>query len=150
MVGIPGSGKTTYARRYLGHALRISFDELRLMLSGVAYDSRNESRVIAIGHAALEAAMARAYAWGQDVLLDATNVTRERRRHYLRLADSYHLPAIAVYVPVDVEEAVERDRGRHGAVGEAVVRHYHDQLQVPTVEEGFVAVIDAGGRRLDD
>jgi predicted kinase len=150
MVGIPGSGKTTYARRHLAQALRISLDDLRLMLTGVSYEPRSESRVITIGHAALEAALARAYAWNQDVLLDATNVTRERRRHYLRLAEQYRLPAIAVFVPVDVEEAVARDRRRRYPVGEEVVRRYHEQLQPPTGDEGFVEVITANGRRLDD
>jgi predicted kinase len=150
MVGIPGSGKTTYARRYLSQALRISLDDLRLMLTGVSYQPRWESRVIAIGHAALEAALARAYAWNQDVLLDATNVTRERRKHYLRLAEQYRLPVVAVFVPVAVDEAVARDRQRRHPVGEEVVRHYHEQLQPPTGDEGFVEVITANGRWLDD
>jgi predicted kinase len=141
MVGIPGSGKTTYARRYLAQALRVSLDDIRLMLTGVAYDTRYETAVVAVGHAALEALMARAYAWRQDVLLDATNVTPDRRRQYLRLAERYRLPTVAVYVECSLEVALARDRARPDRVGDDVVRRYFFQLKPPTTDEGFVEVI---------
>ena len=140
-MGIPGSGKTTYARRYLAQTLRISFDDLRLMLTGVAYDSRVETAVITVGHAALEAALARAHVWRRDILLDATNVTRDRRRQYLQLAEKYRLPAVAVYVECSLEAALARDRARPNRVGDDVVRRYHLQLQPPSTEEGFEEVI---------
>lgn len=141
MVGIPGSGKTTYARRYLGRALRLSLDDLRLMLTGVAFDPRYETIVITVTHAALDLMLSRARHWHQDILLDATNTTSDRRSFYIRLAGQYGLPAVAVFVDCSLEVAVERDRQRPDRVGEDVVRRYHAQLQPPTVDEGFAEVI---------
>ena len=141
MVGIPGSGKTTYARRYLAGALRVCLDELRLMLTGVAYDSRYESAVVAVGHAALEALLARAREWRQDVLLDATNVTRDRRQVYLKMAERHKVPAVAVYVECPLATALARDRARSGSVGDEVVRRYYAQLEPPGTDEGFAQVI---------
>ncbi len=140
MVGIPGSGKTTYARRYLGNALRISLDDVRLMLTGVAYDSRVENAVVTIGHAALVAALAHAHTWRRDILFDATNVTRDRRRQYLKLGEQYGLPAVAVYVECGLEVALARDRARPNRVGDDVVRRYYAQLEPPTPDEGFAEV----------
>lgn len=140
MVGIPGSGKTSYARRYLAQALRVSLDDIRLMLTGVAFDPRYETAVIAVGHAALEVLLARAHAWRQDILLDATNVTRDRRRQYLRLAEQYRVPVVAVYVETSLEKALARDSVRPDRVGAEVVERYYRQLRPPTLEEGFAEV----------
>lgn len=141
MVGIPGSGKTTYARRYLGRALRLSLDDLRLMITGVAYDPRYESIVIGVGHAALDLMLSRARVWHHDILLDATNATVDRRRFYIRMAEQYGLPTVAVFVDCPLDVALARDRRRPDSVGEDVVRRYHSQLQPPTPEEGFAEVI---------
>lgn len=141
MIGIPGSGKTTYARRYLGHALRVSLDDLRLMLTGVAYDARFEGVVVMVAHAALTALLSRRNPRSSDVLLDATNVTRERRQQYVRLAEQYGWPTVAVYVACDLEEALARDRRRPNRVGDEVVRRYYEQLVPPSADEGFAEII---------
>ena len=141
LVGIPGSGKTTYARRYLAQALRLSFDDLRLMLTGVPFHPDYEAMVISVGHAALGSLLARARGWGRDVLLDATNTTRGRRRFYLGLAARHALPAVAVYFDCPLEVALARDAARERRVGEAVVRRFHAQSQPPTVAEGFAEVV---------
>ena len=46
MAGIPGSGKSTYAREQLGHCARVSFDDLRRMMSGTDYALDYEPMVI--------------------------------------------------------------------------------------------------------
>src|SRR5438876_1120917 len=70
LVGLPGSGKSTYARRELPGVARISLDDLRMMMSGVAYDARYEPLVAEAAAAALEALLRRAREWGCDLVFD--------------------------------------------------------------------------------
>lgn len=141
MVGIPGCGKTAYARRYLGHALRVSLDDLRLMMTGQPYCERYEALVVAGAHALLEALLARANARRQDVLLDATNATRSARQGYVRMARAYKVSPVAVYVACDLATALERDASRARPVGAGVVRRFYTWLQPPSLDEGFDEVV---------
>jgi protein phosphatase len=140
LVGIPGSGKTTYARRHLPEALRVSFDDFRLMLTGVAFDRAHEPYVVAAAHATLRALLARVRRWRRDVVLDATNVTRARRRFYIALAHRRGIPAIAVYLSCPLDLALARNRQRPAAVPELAVRRFYAALQPPALDEGFAAV----------
>ena len=83
LVGIPGSGKTTYARKFLSHALRVSLDDIRLMISGRAFDLNYEPAVAVAGEAMLSALAASARGWQADLLFDATNATPSPTRHCL-------------------------------------------------------------------
>lgn len=141
MVGIPGCGKTTHARRHLGHALRVCLDDLRLMLTGQRYCKRAEPAVVVGAHALLEALLARANAWRQDILLDATNATRSVRQRYVRLARSHNVSPVAVYVTCDLATALARDAARPDPVGADVVRRFHSRLRPPNLAEGFDEVI---------
>lgn len=140
LVGIPGSGKTTYARTQLSHALRVSLDDFRLMLTGVAFERANERYVVTAAHATLRALLARARRWQRDIVLDATNVTRARRRLYVAMARRRSVPTIAVYLSCPLEVALVRNRQRPAAVPEHAVRRLHAALQPPSVDEGFAAV----------
>lgn len=141
MVGIPGSGKTSYARRHLAQALRVSLDDLRLMMTGRPIYFPVEPAVVVASYALLDALLARASASRRDVLLDATNVTRAGRRRYIRVARAHNISPVAVFVDCPVEQAVARDRLRPNPVGEAVVLSFHRRLQPPATNEGFDEVV---------
>ncbi|MBI2321441.1 MAG: ATP-binding protein [Chloroflexi bacterium] len=142
LVGIPGSGKTTYARRHLADALRVSLDDVRLMLTGVAFDPAFEPYVVAAAHAALGALLRRAARWRRDVVLDATNITRQRRRYYLAIAARRAIPTVAVYLRCPLDVALVRNRQRSPAVPDDVVCRFHAALEPPTLDEGFAAIYE--------
>jgi predicted kinase len=141
MVGLPGSGKTTYARRRLGQALRISLDDLRLMLTGRTFDPRVEPAVAVLGHAALSAMLSNARAWGVDVVFDATNISREWRRRSLQLAAQYDVVPIAVYLDAPFEAVAARNRRRSHPVPDEVMERFRSQMEPPDISEGFAEVV---------
>lgn len=142
MVGVQGSGKTTYAQKYLPQALRVCLDDLRLMLTGVAFEPRYEPIVMVVAEAILHALLPRAHQWQRDVLLDATNVTAERRRPYVRLARQYDLEPIAVYLACDLATALKRNGSRPNPVPQEAIHRFYEQLEPPTKAEGFAQVLE--------
>lgn len=140
LVGLPGSGKTTYARRRLPNTIRISLDDLRLMMSGRTYDERYEPAVAAAGTAALRAVLANARDWGMDVVFDATNVSRAWRERSLEVAAGTGIVPVAILIRCPLEVAIERNRRRRFPVPEEVIRRFHDSLEEPSREEGFAEV----------
>ncbi len=144
LVGIQGSGKSTYARQYLRHCLRVSLDDLRLMLSGVAYDPATEPAVSSAAAAMAEALLSQLDDWQRDLLFDATNVTRELRGRNLVRARRHGVEAVAVYFACPLEVALERNARRPNPVPEEIIRRFHAQLEPPTFDEGFADIIVVG------
>ena len=141
MVGIPGSGKTTYVRQKLGHALRISLDDLRVMLHGKAFDPTIEPAVSVAGDALIEVLAEYAAKNARDLLVDATNVTRARRARLVAVAIRLGMCPISVFLPCPLAVAHERNRGRPNPVPRFVVEGFFRRLEPPTRDEGFADVI---------
>ena len=144
LTGLPGSGKTTYARRALASAVRISLDDLRLMMSGVAYDPGREPLVAAAADALLETLLARAAAERFDLVFDATNVTRAWRVRAIEQARRHGVEPHSIYLAVPLAVAAERNRGRAQVVPDEVLRRFAERLEPPSVDEGFLSVLTVG------
>ena len=141
MVGPPGSGKTSYIRKYLTGALRISLDDLRLMLSGRPFDFRYEQIVSVVGEVVTRALLSGLREWRRDGVFDATNVTREWRSRSLVVAQEYDLPVVAILLDTPMEVALARNRRRRRKVPEDVIERFYRQLEPPSVDEGFEEIV---------
>jgi predicted kinase len=144
LTGLPGSGKTTYARRELAGAVRVSLDDLRLMMSGVAYDPRYEPLVAAAADALLEALLARAGTERFDVVFDATNVTREWRARAVAQARRHGVEPHSIYLAVPLAVASARNRARENIVPDEVMRRFCERLEPPSPDEGFATIVTVG------
>ena len=81
LIGLPASGKSTYARRYLSTPI-VSSDALRAELYGDENDQRHNREVFQVLHARVQMALAHS----EDIVVDATNLTMKSRRPLLDMA----------------------------------------------------------------
>lgn len=136
LVGLPGSGKSTYLKT-LG-ATALSSDELRRLLADDAADQTIHRQVFAT----LRYLLRRRLALGRPVsYVDATNLTPSERRPYIRLAAQFGCVAEALYFDVSLETCLERNRGRARMVPEPAVREMAARLVPPALAEGFARII---------
>lgn len=124
--GIPGSGKSTWAKAWVGEDPkrrgRVNRDDIRMSMFGLpsGVDEQLVSRV--------QYSMIRAIVdSGRDVVIDNTNLNPA---HAGRLVASLERLGVSVEfrdfdVPVDV--AIARDAQRSVPVGAAVIRSFHDK-----------------------
>lgn len=83
--GLPGSGKTTWAKKQKG-VVRINRDDIREMLfENILYSPEQEEQVTLIQHGALTGALKA----GRDVILDDTNLNPKYVRKLMKIAQSF-------------------------------------------------------------
>lgn len=129
--GLPGSGKTTWARTQPGW--RVNRDDLRAMvLPGWIYgSSTNEDALTEAQHSAICALLFH----GRDVIVDDTNLRREHVDALREIASIYGAEfLIEDFTHVPLETCIERDAARPNPVGEAVIRRMWDKYLAPQAE----------------
>ena len=137
LIGIPGSGKTTYSkdisREY--NAKVISSDWVRQNYVGI-----KENEVFPTVYKLCVEELSNE----RNVILDATHITPKVRKRTFDALDQYEVEyeKIAVYLDTPVEECVRRVDIRNKNPEELfipleVIESYGKNLIVPTKEEGF-------------
>ena len=135
LVGLPGSGKSTYLER-LG-VTALSSDLIRQLLADDATDQTIHGRVFNT----LRYLVRQRLAIGRQVTyVDATHLTPDERRPYIKIAQAYGCAAEALFFDVPLEVCLDRNRGRARVVPEEAVRAMAAKLVPPSVDEGFSRV----------
>ena len=154
MAGLPGSGKSTFARRLAVEtgAVLLESDALRQLLFGGPTHQASESRAL---FAAMFDAAGKLLRSGYTVIIDATNLKRSDRRpaHELASATGAHLviaqtvaPEAAILDRLD-RRAAGFDPADHSLAGVAVYRHMAEEAQ-PILEDHWQ--IDTSDERATD
>jgi predicted kinase len=146
LVGIPGSGKTTYADRLRARCPQlcvVSPDAVREQLYPgyaqglVEHRLINHRRVFGMAYRAIAAALAAEH----PVLFDATSLTAGSRHGLIALARRACAAISARYFPISLPEAFRRNRARPRQVPTVVIAHMASILVPPSKIEGFDRVV---------
>lgn len=132
LIGLPGSGKSTYIEKQGGTAL--SSDEMRRWLSDDPTNQEIHRRVFAMLRAVLKH---RLELRRPVTFIDATSLTPQERRPYIKLAGIYDADIEAVFLDVPVEECQRRNRARNRTVPDDAIQSMSDRMIPPTLAEGF-------------
>jgi predicted kinase len=138
LVGIPGSGKSEWARRNARGAVVVSQDDLIDAITPCGFDFSYR----AIYAAAENAVAAAGLESGLPVIVDRTNRTRELRQRWIEAARAHGCPVVAVAMTSDAELCRARNRARtnHRRVSEIRLERMLQVLEPPSEDEGFLEI----------
>ena len=135
LVGLPGSGKSTYLER-IG-ATGLSSDAVRKLLADDETDQTIHVRVFQTVRYLLQQRLE----IGRPVTyIDATNLTPEERAPYIEIGRAHGCEVEAVFFDVPLSVCLERNAQRHRVVPAEAMTKMAAKLVPPAVEEGFTRV----------
>ncbi len=135
LVGLPGSGKSTWLERQ--GIVAISSDWIRQVLADDPTDQTIHTRVFLTMRYLLRHRLA----IGRLVsYVDATHLTPEERRPYVKIAQWYGCDIEAVYFDVPLEVCRERNLRRNRIVPDEAMERMVLKLAPPELAEGFTRI----------
>jgi protein phosphatase len=126
LIGISGSGKSTFAARHFAATEVISSDFCRALVS----DDENDQSATRDAFDVLNFIAAKRLAAGRLTVIDATSVQPEARRPLVALAREHHVLAVAIVLDVPEKVCAARNAARPDrSFGAHVLRQQHSQLR---------------------
>lgn len=134
LVGLPASGKTTYAEKLKNeNTIVLSSDAIRKELF---CDEQNQSNNALVFDTLYKRAR-EFLANGKNVVIDSTNINRFERRRVLDNFEDFSVEKIAIEIVAKKSLCVERDLKRNRTVGEDIIESFYLTYEKPTLSEGF-------------
>lgn len=134
--GLPGSGKSTWAKEVLAKDKRkwkrVNKDDLRAMLDDGKWSRDNEKFILRVR----DAVIVNALCSGFNVLVDDTNLAPKHEKALRELAKTWADDFdIQDFTHVPLEQCIKQDLNRSKSVGERVIREMYNQFLAPKPEE---------------
>ena len=126
LVGVSGSGKTTFARQHFGPFEVISSDFCRGLVAG----DENDQAASADAFDVLEYIAGKRLAAGRLTVVDATNVQPASRKQFVELARAHDVLPVAIVLDLPKNLCAQRNTSRpNRTFGAQVIARQHDQLR---------------------
>jgi predicted kinase len=142
-VGLPGSGKSTYAKEFIkGKEIEyLSSDSLRAVYGKDETDQSVTS--IVFGH--IKRKVDEFLKDGKNVMVDATSVNRKERSDYINTAKKYGAKVVAIVFKMDRQGLIDRNKKRGEQGGRVVPDWVIDKMlakfEEPSYNEGIDVII---------
>ncbi|HEX2884236.1 MAG TPA: AAA family ATPase [Candidatus Limnocylindria bacterium] len=140
LVGVAGSGKSTFAARHFTATEILSSDALRAMITDDPHHQGATDDAFDLLHRIMAMRLRR----GRLTVVDATNVEAWARAELVAVARRHQRPAVAIVLDLPLEVAMARNLGRSDRrPPSAALRRQHRWLHDALAEmahEGFAAV----------
>jgi len=126
MVGYPGSGKSSVAKK-------ICEDERFVLIQGDVYKT-SPKMIKAAGAYVSE---------GKSIVFDATNSSFKKRYEYIGFARKHSYKIVCVHVSTSLEDSYKRNKSRdpENQVPKIAYSMYKKHFENPSVEEGFDIIV---------
>ena len=121
MMGLQGSGKSTFYEKYLSkNHVRVNLDTLK---------TRNKE------HLLIDECLSE----GKNFAIDNTNPTRADRARYISLAQENGYYIIGYFMESKIKDCIARNALREGKarVPDCAIAATSNKLEIPSFEEGF-------------
>lgn len=126
LVGVSGSGKSTFAAKHFKPTEIVSSDFCR----GLVADDENDQAATKDAFEVLEFIVGKRLELGRLTVVDATNVQPGARKSLIALAKAHDVLPVAVVLDLPTGVSVERNAARADRdFGAHVVKRQHDQLR---------------------
>lgn len=149
MIGVPGSGKTTYAKKMLSNVTipteYVSRDEIRfsLLKPGNKYFSK-EKETQKLFWERINNALSEE----KSVIIDQTSLTpRARQWLFIHIDKNKYKHIHAIWMDVPLEECLRRNKTREGRAfvpPDTIKSMYHNFIP-PSYDEGFTTILKNNG-----
>ncbi|MDR2140412.1 MAG: AAA family ATPase [Deltaproteobacteria bacterium] len=140
LVGISGSGKTTFARRHFQVTQILSSDHFRALIA----DDESDQSVSADAFSCLYHLAKKRLKHKRLTVIDATSVQKRARLSLLKMAQAYQCPAIAIVLspPLARCQKMNLTRPRRQTPPEVVAKQHRELLEsLPLLaSEGFAGI----------
>jgi len=145
LVGVPGSGKTTLAKKLIEKGFTcLNADSIREELYGDAAEQGDPQKVFGIFFQRLEELLKEE----KDVVIDNTNLNGKQRRPIIERADKFGYTDVQLWLlDTALDVCLERNRKRERTVPEDIVANMYMELNRagrPRREEGKIVLIRPG------
>jgi predicted kinase len=149
IAGLPGSGKSYFAREHFARAnrSRINRKEIRKFLYEMShfgeswkeayFEEKNEYLVKHVERKILEQLLTNR----EKVLIDNISVTVSSRRQYIDIAAAYKRSIAIVFINTPVQECMKRNADRSDALPPMIISNLYSSLVLPDKKEGFREVL---------
>ncbi len=126
LIGISGSGKSSFAKKHFKRTEILSSDECRALVS----DDESSQSATRDAFDVLFHIAGKRLKRGLLTVIDATNVQKESRRALVELGKTYHCLPVAIVLDLPEPVCEERNRNRANRdFGEHVIRQQYQQLK---------------------